>query len=58
MFHVGGAEHVNRTTIIADGSRKKDYLSDPSLYISFILFEMGLRFKASWVAEYKNLVPI
>lgn len=39
------------TKVIADGSRKTRSLSDPSFYIRFILFEVGLHFKASWFLE-------
>lgn len=35
------------TKVIADGSRNACYFYDASLYIRFILFEMGLHFKAS-----------
>lgn len=50
VSHVGGTEPVKGTKVIADGSRKTCYLSDP-FYIRFILFEMGPHFKASWVLE-------
>ena len=51
VSHVGGTEPVKGTKVTADGSRKTHYLSDPSFYIRFILFEMGLHFKVSWVLE-------
>lgn len=51
VSHIGGTEPVKGTKVIADGSRNTCYLSDSSPYIRFILLEMGLHFKASWVLE-------